>query len=228
MASGHTSDNSPGADSGTSSDRERTDPSGLDDADVITGRTSRDRSQALADAAANSSLAQKLKDRPLEQAIDKPTQEFKRKRNSSAGSMAGKKPAEGRHDSAGLPAELGPLTTATDAAREPRGSSPERDVGDGGEDVDPSDIQFRKESIFVKKEKAAERDARSSLVDPKQLPSEEAQVSQPETPSDTSTTGAAEPQPRQPQDRLEGTTNGQAEQQETTPRYVNPETSCFV
>jgi hypothetical protein len=151
MASGHTTDNSPGADSDISSAWERASSSNPGDAEIVKGRTSGDGSQALADAAANSSLAQKLKDRPLEQAIDKPTQEFRRKRNSSAGSMTGQKPAEGRHDSAGLPADLRPLTAATDAVQESSGSSPDRDVGDSREDVDkalPSDIQFRKESIF--------------------------------------------------------------------------------
>lgn len=109
--------------------------------------------EALADAAAKSPLAQKLKDKEPELVIDKPTKEFRRKRNSSASSTPSLKPADERHDSAGLPADLRPLTAAGAAGTGPasgseEGDGNEREVGSGGERAAPLDVRFRKESIF--------------------------------------------------------------------------------
>lgn len=72
MASARSSDTSPGASSSSRSSHFDTTP------------PSEDATLALVDAAKNSKLARKVRDRDPEQAIDKPTQEFRRKRNSSA------------------------------------------------------------------------------------------------------------------------------------------------
>ncbi|KAL5398886.1 hypothetical protein PMIN06_002887 [Paraphaeosphaeria minitans] len=223
MPSGHTSDTSLGADTGASSpDSDPKNNSTTSDytTDIVPhskrGRTSEDATQALADAAADSKLAQRVRNRDPVVAIDKPTQEFRRKRNSSAGSMgrSQKENDDGRHDSAVLGAtELRPLTPANDSTRGLEGSSGttdvgkssglsrERDVRDDEGTVD-SEVQFRKGSIFRDKQ-SKERVAKDSIVDPKEVSDAKAKGSKPGTPE-----GRAQE------------TIVRAEQQHTSPWYV--------
>lgn len=108
MASGHSTDDSP-------SDPDRTHPTSPEaDATPQDERTSStDKlAEALAAAAETSELAKRVRDRSTEQAIDKPTQDFGRKRSSSVSSMAQEKATMDRHESGGGPLDLRPLTPA--------------------------------------------------------------------------------------------------------------------
>lgn len=225
MASDHTSDTSLGAGSGTSSGRER---NTSDDAETIQhrrGRNSDDATKALAEAAANSPLAQKLKDRDPVEVIDKPTQEFRRKRKSSASPATNQKSADdGRHDSAGLVKDLKPLTpAAADVVRgESPGSSRESNVQDEEEKGDEVEVQFRKDSIFRERAKAKKREGGGSSVDPKEPLETDSKDSKPGTPEENAGADAGKTAPLlQPKDRPEGAGNGQAGQQQPPPfRYV--------
>ncbi|KAL5376109.1 hypothetical protein DPSP01_010702 [Paraphaeosphaeria sporulosa] len=244
MASGHISYTSPGADSGASSSPGSDPKNNLTTSDDTTEivhhskheKTFEDATQALADAAANSKLAQKVRHRDPVEAIDKPTQDFRRKRTSSAGSVGSihKEKDDGRHDSAGLGTmELRPLTPANDLVRASEGSSGSTDIvgessassrreRDGGDDEGAvvSEPQFRKESIF-RDEQRKEREARESIVDPKEVSDAKAKGSKLGTPEEKGAAGdATETEPLlRPEDSAEEMT-GQAEQQHTTPCAV--------
>ncbi|KAJ4356193.1 uncharacterized protein N0V89_004223 [Didymosphaeria variabile] len=224
MASGHSQDSSSDANSSSHSDQVRTDPTSPNAPQVSqqeSASNSEEKPHSVADASANTALAQKIKDKDPEQAIDKPTQEFRKKRTSSASSTPSQKPVDDRHDLAGPLPDLRPLTPAIGTVRKDSpGSSRERDVKDGEEvnpepDVQPG-IQLRK-AIFDGKERVTERDARLSDVDPEQITLGRPQDSQPKTLSqELATDGAKRPPLYEPENRPEQPTD-QAQKRQPLP-----------
>ena len=92
----------------------------------------------LAAAAEASRLAEKVKGRTTEQAIDKPTQDFARKRGSSVSDTMADKFTTGRHDSAGGSAE----PRAKSPANATNSDSPTfSNHGEDG-DIDPPKVSF--------------------------------------------------------------------------------------
>ncbi|KAL1606769.1 hypothetical protein SLS60_004176 [Paraconiothyrium brasiliense] len=205
-----------------------TDPTSLNDPQVSQKESASNleaKSPCVADASANTALAQKIKDRDPEQAIDKPTQEFRKKRSSSASSTPSQKPVDDRHDSAGLLADLRPLTPAIDTARKDSlGSSGERNDKDGEDVAHEADAQLGnqlRKAISDGKEKVTEGDTRLSDVDGDQLPLSRPQKSQPKRLSKELGADGAKRPPYQPDSPPQQPSSNQAQQKQPLPaKYV--------
>lgn len=86
--------------------------------------------EALAAAAEASGLAKKVRDRSTEQAIDKPTQTFGRRRNNSASSAVQEKVTSNSHALVGENQNLVPLTFAIVGSSNLTGSCRSQDTGE--------------------------------------------------------------------------------------------------
>ena len=123
-------------------------------------RASTDKSaEALAAAAEASKLAKKVRDRSTEQAIDKPTQNFGRRRNNSTSPAAKEKYTSYRQDLVGENQYLLPLTLATDGTSNVMSSCRSQDAGEG-ELIDAEPVSDPKSNSTLKA-----GDSKSSYMD---------------------------------------------------------------